>query len=699
MIRSRTLSRAFNFLDAVLLGALAVFLIRIAPKEILNSLPATGGDTGSHFWPLHTLLHEGLPNGQVRIWNPGNLGGEPHLVHYFPLPYFVMAFLSLFMSDGEAFNLGTYIPVVLLPFSVYLTARLLNLRWPTPIISALTSTFVTLSEGYSMWGGNLLSTLAGQFAHMYALNFFFLGVGTLGLEIRGKRKPFLSPILFAGVIISHSYLMLGLPLLAFGLLIYSFGKNYKDALKHLVVSGLLSALLSLWFLVPLLMNAPWTTPFSMKWRTENLLREAFPPLLDPMLVVGAASLLTLVFFRDWVTIKKSFVWIILGACYTCYYFIFPALGLVDIRALPQVVHFAAFAIAVLTGEVLGRFLPVLSFMILPLIYGGSLGWISDHTHNDVWTKWNYSGWQSKKLYPDLQALSDFLRGTFSDGRVAYEHSDINSAAGSLRVFEMLPYFASRATLESLYMQATLLALPVYHFQSEISKTPSCPFPELKCSSPDLLKAKVHMDLLGATNLILISDDLLSKAKEQSEWLKKEKTFGPWHLFKNQNDPKLVEVLNHEPEIIDRGNFKESFYQWFREFYPGKPFLISLKALEEKEKLQIIFKTSTSKIENCSPTVQVDFHGITLNTNCPGKLHLLKFAYHFTWKANTGDELYLISPGMIALVPSAEQVRLTFGDSIIWRISGWISCATFFLLISMIWHELLAAKKRSRASFD
>jgi hypothetical protein len=59
---------------------LAIILFILPWKYIFSLEPSTGGDIGSHFYPLHAMLK----SYSLRPWNPGNLGGEPLLVHYFP---------------------------------------------------------------------------------------------------------------------------------------------------------------------------------------------------------------------------------------------------------------------------------------------------------------------------------------------------------------------------------------------------------------------------------------------------------------------------------------------------------------------------------------------------------------------------------------------------------------------------------------
>ena len=60
----------------------------------------------------------------------------------------------------------------------------------------------------------------------------------------------------------------------------------------------------------------------------------------------------------------------------------------------------------------------------------------------------------------------------------------------MRAFENLPLFSGRSTLEGLYMQGSPTAPFVFYIQSEVSTTPSCPFPDWGC-------ARFNLDRGGA----------------------------------------------------------------------------------------------------------------------------------------------------------------------------------------------------------
>ena len=717
----RRLARFFKvgepLLDLLGLIAISGFMVRYFPMGVLTAGPATGGDTGSHFWPLVTLVNNGIPEGTLRMWNPGNLGGEPHLVHYFPLPYLVMAFLSLFAPLGAAFNIGSLLPLVLLPLSVYFGVRLMGWRFPAPILATCASLPFLYNESFSMWGGNTLSTMAGQFAHVYALCFALIGVGCLCYEIRRKQFPFWSSIAFASVCLSHAYVMVGLPLLFISIVLFAPGKWEKSRVLIPLMSGILALLLSLWFLLPMLQNAEWNTAYFFIWYSENLIKEVVPPIFYPVLFLLVGSLVGISLFyrgRTRVSVWKAcLLWALPCIGYYGLYFVFPALGLVDVRAFPQVQLFVCVLAGAASG-VLFRRVRLLAFLTVAPIVTLSLVWVDGFAINfPGWVRWNYSGWTTKVAYPDLTKMYDHLRGDFSMPRVIYEHNGFNNRAGTERVFEMLPYFANRATYESVYLQASILAPAAFLLQAEVSKTPSCPFAQFNCPRYNIQGVKDRLALLGVGELILLTKELTDQA-EQASFLRNDGVFGPWTLYATREQPALVEVFKTPPLLTtdplwrtkykrsihdlkkqkwleeplpQSPDWKEIFYYWLRDFDPALPMIIADRGdrdvnFEELRTGNFRPDSPWTREGVCTPSLKVEINRMVLNTPCPGRAHYLKFAFHSTFKADSGDPLYLVSPGFIAIVPSKSEVTLDFGQSRVWKIAGYLSIVVFMMLFAI-----------------
>ncbi len=674
--------KSFTFLLQCLSLFLSVFVIaQYIPHSWFNTLPATGGDTGSHFWPVQVLHDFGIPHLTARPWNPGNNGGEGLLVHYFPLPFLMMALLSYLIPVGLAFNLGTLFPVLFLPVSVWIALRRMS---PRPMVSALAALFsavVIMNEGHSMWGGNSLSTLSGQFAHMYALNFFVLATGYLWSEIHHSHFPIKSAFLFSAVALSHGYIYFSVPFVLLTAALFHPSQSLKNRFWVTSLSGIFSGLLSAWFLGPMVLNQSWVTPHSFSWVFQDWTQEAMPRIFDPFLFLVTISLLILFHHgfrkRDFSVLKLAIFWGCLGFIYLGLFFFFRYLKLVDVRALPQTQLFWAISVACFTSLALTHLPRKWNYLVAASGMVLFIPWTQWHVAKfPIWLDWNYSGWASKTNYPELIQLTERLKGNLSQPRVAYEHHLKNNSVGTERVFEMLPYFANRATTESLYLQSTILAPMIYSFTSEISENGSCPFTLWPCARFQLRNVEPHLKLLGIKSLILSSQLAVSEASA-TPFLKERFSSGPWKLFDFTHPVPMADTFSKEPVMISSEDWKTRFWDWFNGYGNDKPFLVVEKTLPS-DRTQLKWIPATT----CHPETRADFSGIHLKTDCPGVAHYLKYAYNPSFTASGGETIFLVSPGYLGIVPASHEVDLKFGTSSSWIFFKLISLATLILIASL-----------------
>jgi hypothetical protein len=260
----------------------------------------------------------------------------------------------------------------------------------------------------------------------------------------------------------------------------------------------------------------------------------------------------------------------------------------------------------------------------------------------------------------------------------YEHSPLNHFAGSVRVFEMLPYFSGRSTLESVYTQSTILSRSIYLLQSEVSKSPSCPFSLSPCHSRDIENAIDKMLLLGVGSFIAIEPSTVAEAMTVPE-LKLRKRFGPWRVFDLLTKPSYVGHMRESPILVEGANWRGYFDTWFANYSKpqdqnGRRFLIAKRTISSPLLTELDEDIDLHWLapEDCRSDVEVGFSGLKLRTDCPGYVHYLAFAYHPTWAASTGDELFAVSPGFIGIVPSKAIVELRFGQSKLWQFAHLVS---------------------------
>jgi len=668
--------------SAILLSCSVIFLL--TPDYVFNSQPATGGDTGSHFWPVKVLHEWGLRHGTIRPWSAGNLGGEGLLVHYFPLPFVLMALLGFVVPVGMAFNIGTLLPVVLFPFSVWFCCKKWKLPFPTLVLAPLFVLFELFNEGQTMWGGNLLSVLSGQFAHMYALNFFFFAAGFMREDLRLESGwPWQSVLCWVCVAISHAYVFITFPVFMIVMIVSLIGMvPLGRAIFNGLTIGVCTAGLSAWYLIPMILNNRYTTPHAFVWSFKSVLEETFPVILEPPLWAAAFGAVFIIvlgkrFSRN--SVRFMSMCAVMAVVYLGMFFVFRKMNLVDVRAVPQVQIFILILAATFLGEILRNLPPAFlhplilaSFVLVPL-------WVDKHaTKAPYWMRLNYESWNVQEKYPSFSRLIEPLRGSLDQPRVAYEHDVKANFVGTERVFEMLPYFANRATTESLYLQSTVLSPMFFQFTSEISLAPSCPFSKWPCRSYSVTDSEAHARLLGIGSYILSSSVLVEQAKS-APWLRTVVESEPWSLFELQPPTPMSFTLKQEPKIILEKDWRQSFWDWYQTYNPDSAFLL----FPVSGSSDVEAKSFVNNNESCVHEVRTDFDGPELITNCPNTFHVLKFAYQPSFVASGGEELYVVSPGFIGLFPKSERTKLYFGESVSWKISRSVSWLTLLMLGTVV----------------
>ena len=180
---------------------------KLHPEKIFLDTTPAGGDMGAHVWGPAYLRDSLLPNFSIRGWSQDWYAGFPALHFYMVLPYLLIVLLDVVLPYGVAFKLIAVAGVVTIPISAYLFARLARLRFPMPALMSVAGLLFVFDFNFTIYGGNIASTLAGEFAFSLSLSFVlvFLGHFVRGLDSgtnRGWAAVFLAlaglshPILF-----------------------------------------------------------------------------------------------------------------------------------------------------------------------------------------------------------------------------------------------------------------------------------------------------------------------------------------------------------------------------------------------------------------------------------------------------------------------------------------------------------------------
>jgi len=188
---------------AVIAGVIGVTLWQLNIGLLFSNTTTTGGDTGAHFMMPAFLSQNLLPGLHLTGWDPGWYDGYPIYTFYFVLPDALIALASHVVPYGLAFKWGTVAGSVMLPVTAWACGRLFRLRPPGPAALAAATLPFLFDYTFTIYGGNLFSTMAGEYAYSFsiALAVLFLGLAARGLRT-GRHRGWAAVVL-ALCIVSH----------------------------------------------------------------------------------------------------------------------------------------------------------------------------------------------------------------------------------------------------------------------------------------------------------------------------------------------------------------------------------------------------------------------------------------------------------------------------------------------------------------
>ena len=166
-----------------------VALSQLHPSLLLANTTTAGGDTGAHvimpaFMKSHLLAH-----GQLTGWDPDWYDGFPLYTFYFPLPGLITVLFNAVVTYNVAFKLVTVLGTLTLPVCAWAFGRLAGLRDPGPgCLAAATLPFL-FEPSFTIYGGNILSTLAGEFSYSLSLSSALLVPRRRGLRPADRAAP------------------------------------------------------------------------------------------------------------------------------------------------------------------------------------------------------------------------------------------------------------------------------------------------------------------------------------------------------------------------------------------------------------------------------------------------------------------------------------------------------------------------------
>jgi hypothetical protein len=736
---------AINWPEAIITFVLVAFLTGFVVKYLqpsklfLNTTPA-GGDMGAHVWQGYYLKDHLLTHFRLTGWAPDWYAGFPSLVFYFPLPFLMMAIVNIVVPYNVAFKLITVLGLVTLPLAAYIFGRLARFRFPGPVCLAAATVPYLFSTNFTIYGGNIASTMAGEFGFSIGLSaaLIFLGLVARGLET-GKYRALAAVML---VVTGMCHLLPGIFALVGAIVLTVMRWDRRSWRWILPVLGVAAGLAAFWWM-PFLLRLPYATNMGYQKVTQygaNLLPkgELWLPILAVLgavvallrrqklgIFVTIMAILSLLIFRY---APQARLWNarVLPFWFLCLYLL-AGIAVAEGGAalleplkpgpVPNWSRRATLALPVVTAAAVW----ILVGFPLHGLPGGSLNtktnkynWLGFSSANTSfipsWVNWNYSGYQSSGKsrmaeYFGLVNTMAKLGKTDGCGRAMWEYEPELDQMGTPDALMLLPYWTSSCigSMEGLYYESS--ATTPYHFvnAAELSLQPSDPVRGLNYpASPDVAEGVQHLQLLGVKYYMALTPQTQEQADADPD-LRLVATSGPWPESYStgpatgvtQRTWKIYEVANSQivaplinQPVVMKGIAKggQPWLTASMDWYLNPNVFDVMYAASGPSSWARVSPTSTNPPRTSLQPVQVsditsNDSSVSFNVDTVGVPVLVKVSYFPNWQAHGAKGPYRVAPNLMVVIPTSHHVWLHYGNTPI----DWIGYLFGVIgLIALVW---------------
>jgi hypothetical protein len=690
-------------LTVLTFGAIYVVLLKTLQWNlILTRTTAAGGDMGSHHYVATFLREDLLSRGRVSGWAPGWFAGIPMLTFYFPLPYVLIAVLTLPLGDQVAFKLVTVLGLLLLPVTCWASFRLLRLRQPAPLLAACAATVflfmtqATPSQQFTIWGGNIASTMAGEFPFSISFALLPLALAVLWRVCEDGKGWRAAALLVSAVVLCH---ILTTIVLVLSVIVLVLRRPLAAALASFrrlaLVLGVAFCLTAFWGL-PFLLRVRYTAHFRWDQLTDYSL--LFPNEIRPYLLLTLVGLVVAVARGErrvllfaWPAAATAFVFVALIR-------VAPEAALWNARMLPflylfslLVAAYGAAVVAAWLADVLQRrtgvslryaWLAVVVVMVVAPVVGSwrHRGFVPS------WTEYNYEGFEVKSGWPEARALFDTL-AALPPGRVMWEFNRDYERLGTTRTLENIPVFAGQPTMEGLLIESSLNA--PFHFinQAETSETATHAVPGIEYPGFDFPTGLAHLRLFGVRYYVAYDackDDqdqavacaTLGKRDKEMQaaaaaGLPVVRRSGRFTIYRVGSGD-LVEVPRFRPVLVDHGDWRANGLAWYAN--PSWLQTPLVFASSDDPAARAAFARSGPPPLTSLPRERLQRPGelpaatsrtgdvVSFHTDRIGEPHIVKVSWFPNWKVEGAEGPWMLSPGLMVVVPTRADVRLSYQDT-------------------------------------
>ncbi len=725
-----------------------MFVVHLNPLSpsrdlVFDNTTPTGGDMGAHVWAPAFLRDHFLPNLQLSGWSMDWYGGLPLYRFYMVIPALAIVALDVILPYGVAFKLVALSGLVTFPLACWAFGRLAAFRHPIPELFAFAGLAFLLDESFQIYGGNVLSTMAGEFSFSIALTLAVLGLGLLANGLRTGKYRVWSAVVLSLAAVSHGIVLIFVAVSAIILCLVWFD---RQRFVYAITTGAATLLLSAWWVGPFLFGHEYMTDMKYGFRPEGAndsFYDMFFPLAAPLdFLITTFAIIGFVAMIMRRNLTGTAIGLICLAFVGLVYLTRDSLPLIGLLWNPRLLPFIYFTryllmvigiLEVITwfvnaarrrlatseltvnegafsaGAIALSVLLVFGWMYESLPFDGRVndgetsvyawgpfrkGPETGRAVGDGWTRYNWQGYEGRDAYPEYNAVVTTMGEigeTRGCGRALWENNSDNSQYGTTMSLMLLPHWTDGciASMEGLFFEAS--GTTPYHFltAAAMSESSSNPVRELRYTNNEAAVGVQHMEDLGVRYLMVRTDAAKAEAAA-SDRLVYVASSGIWDIYELPTAA-IVQPLTIQPVVVaERGGDQrernlELGTSWFqrREDWPAQP---ADDGPDEWQRIEVeidmdarvgepgarsrnvdyVVPTSEIEVVELQPVdvtnVEIGQQSISFDVDQVGVPILVRVSYFPNWEVSGADGPYRVSPNHMVVIPTDEQVELTYGRS-------------------------------------
>ncbi len=736
-----------SWLSLIIVAGCVLFVFsQLSPSDVLSTSTPAGGDMGAHVWAPAYLRDHLLPSLRLTGWTPDWYAGFPAFQFYMVPPSLAIALLSLVLPYGLAFKLVAISGVLSLPVACWAFAKMTRLPFPAPPLFAVAATAFLFDRSFSIYGGNIASTLAGEFAFSISLTFAILFLGVVGRGMENGRHRALAAALLAMTALCHVIPAIFAVTGAAVWLLVSLARRpgFRTRVWWVLTAGAVGGALSAWWLVPFYLRSAYLNDMGWEKKTNyiDLLfrRQHLDPQLSnspPIEWILVLALLGIVMSIAWKRRAGAFLVVMalvaaIGFRYVpqsrlwnarllpFWYLMLYLLAAVGIAELGRTfaalfardpdkprtsITVATAIVATLVGltalAMPLRAMPSLPFLNLGTTSAdGSYHWLflstRDSSFVPSWARWNFTGYEGKAAYPeyhDIVQTMGNLGDTNGCGRAMWEHEEQHDRYGTPMALMLLPFWTDGCigSMEGLYFEAS--ATTPFHFlnQDELSTAPSnaqrdLPYVPGPPTAEQFDLGVQHLQMYGVKYYMAISDPMIALGRANPS-LTEVATSGPWVVFEVA-DSQLVEGLPNQPAVltgVKPHDWRQAVTSWYLD--PGQwDVWPSAGGPADWQRI------TEGDVPEEIPTTPVGVSNIETGTDTisfdvteVGQPVLVKASYFPNWKADGANGPWRVGPNLMVVVPTSTHVSLHYGYTVVDYL-GWFLTLLGVVGLVFLWRR-------------